>query len=219
MKTLLQLRHETIPPSPHADPPNPNIDFANSPFIVRTQPTPWPANADGAPRIAAVSSFGAGGANGHVIIQEYRDRPARASGDPAPSWCCCRHAARTGSWSRRPTWPGSSARRRGRGHPGRPAWTLMVGREPFEHRLSTGRIRGRGLVDRLERIRCRASGPVGADRSRAAYQDSVPGESVADRDYLQGLYSGGQMRRLGELWTQGWAVDWAQPASPRPAGR
>lgn len=70
-KTLLQLRHGELVPSLHAEPPNPHIDFASSPFRVQTQLAPWPRR-DGQPRRAAVSAFGAGGANAHVILAEYR---------------------------------------------------------------------------------------------------------------------------------------------------
>ena len=51
-----------------------------------------------------------------------------------------------------------------------------------------------------------------------AYQDRPAGENAADRDYLTGLRAGGDLRRLGELWTQGWTVDWERLAAA-PAGR
>ncbi|MFR9749864.1 SDR family NAD(P)-dependent oxidoreductase [Nocardia sp. 004] len=73
-KVLLQLRHHTIVPSLHAVPPNPNIDFAATPFRIPTEPLPWPSGAPGLPRRATVSSFGAGGANANVVLEEYVDR-------------------------------------------------------------------------------------------------------------------------------------------------
>ncbi|MBV9788622.1 MAG: acyltransferase domain-containing protein [Chloroflexi bacterium] len=68
IKTALALHHQQIPPSLHFEAPNPKIDFANSPFYVNTKLTPWTAN--GAPRHAGVSSFGIGGTNAHVILEE-----------------------------------------------------------------------------------------------------------------------------------------------------
>ncbi|MEU2032856.1 SDR family NAD(P)-dependent oxidoreductase [Nocardia amamiensis] len=73
-KVLLQLRHETIVPSLHATPPNPNIDFAATPFRIPTSPRPWPSGDPSRPRRATVSSFGAGGANANVVVEEYVDR-------------------------------------------------------------------------------------------------------------------------------------------------
>ncbi|MGK8486677.1 SDR family NAD(P)-dependent oxidoreductase [Nocardia asiatica] len=73
-KVLLQLRHRTIVPSLHATPPNPNIDFAATPFRIPTRPLPWPGGDPARPRRATVSSFGAGGSNANVVIEEYVDR-------------------------------------------------------------------------------------------------------------------------------------------------
>jgi len=68
IKTALALKHQQIPPSLHFQQPNPQIDFAHSPFTVQRQLSPWPRN--GTPRRAGVSSFGMGGTNAHVILEE-----------------------------------------------------------------------------------------------------------------------------------------------------
>ncbi|WP_433733983.1 SDR family NAD(P)-dependent oxidoreductase [Nocardia sp. CA-129566] len=70
-KVLLQLKHGVIAPSLHSRPANPHIDFAKTPFRVVDQPRPWPAG--GAPRRATISSFGAGGSNANIVIEEYVD--------------------------------------------------------------------------------------------------------------------------------------------------
>ena len=77
---LMQMRHATIAPSLHSAEPNPEIDLAGAPFFVPQEPTPWVRprlrGRDGAvvevPRRAGVSSFGGGGANAHLIVEEYR---------------------------------------------------------------------------------------------------------------------------------------------------
>ncbi|MBD2453049.1 acyltransferase domain-containing protein [Nostoc sp. FACHB-87] len=68
IKTVLALKHKQIPPSLHYSAPNPEIDFANSPFYVNTKLTEWQTNH--LPRRAGVSSFGLGGTNAHVILEE-----------------------------------------------------------------------------------------------------------------------------------------------------
>ena len=78
-KVLLQLKHHEIAPSLHAETLNPNIDFAATPFIVNQQLTAWEkpvVNGATLPRIAGLSSFGAGGANAHIIIAEYEAEQA-----------------------------------------------------------------------------------------------------------------------------------------------
>src|SRR5207245_1080457 len=64
----------------HADPLNPNIKFEDSPFYVQTELTEWKRPA-AHPRRVGVSSFGAGGSNAHLILEEHADarEPERSS--------------------------------------------------------------------------------------------------------------------------------------------
>ncbi|MGA9994163.1 MAG: beta-ketoacyl synthase N-terminal-like domain-containing protein [Pyrinomonadaceae bacterium] len=68
IKTVLALKHKQIPPSLHFEEPNPNIDFSRTPFYVNTNLNAW--ESDGLPRRASVSSFGIGGTNAHVVVEE-----------------------------------------------------------------------------------------------------------------------------------------------------
>lgn len=78
MKTALALHHKRIPQSLHFETPNPNIDFANSPFVVNTALAEW--RNDAGPLRAGVSSFGIGGTNAHVIMEEAPTREAGGDG-------------------------------------------------------------------------------------------------------------------------------------------
>ncbi len=85
-KVLLQLRHERLVPSLHAEPANPRIDFEATPFAVQREVADWerlhdPATGAELPRRAGVSAFGAGGANAHVVIEEHLGaQPRRGDG-------------------------------------------------------------------------------------------------------------------------------------------
>jgi myxalamid-type polyketide synthase MxaE and MxaD len=68
IKVALALRHREIPPSLHFEKPNPHIPFDELPLRVQTTLSPWPA-ASG-PALAGVSSFGFGGTNAHVVLEE-----------------------------------------------------------------------------------------------------------------------------------------------------
>ncbi|MFC1747380.1 SDR family NAD(P)-dependent oxidoreductase, partial [Pseudomonadota bacterium] len=67
-KILMQFKHGMLAPSLHAEKTNPNIDFELSPFYVQTQQQRWHSAST---RYAALSSFGAGGANGHMVLSDY----------------------------------------------------------------------------------------------------------------------------------------------------
>ncbi|MGV9878592.1 SDR family NAD(P)-dependent oxidoreductase [Streptomyces sp. NPDC003006] len=79
-KVLLQFKHRRLAPSLHADELNPNIDFGRAPFAVQREAADWPAPAGDsgrAPRRAGLSSFGAGGSNAHLVLEEYPEGPER----------------------------------------------------------------------------------------------------------------------------------------------
>jgi acyl transferase domain-containing protein len=68
VKTVLAMKHKVIPPSLNFEEPNAKIDFINSPFYVNTKLSKW--EAEGFPLRAGISSFGIGGTNTHVILEE-----------------------------------------------------------------------------------------------------------------------------------------------------
>jgi amino acid adenylation domain-containing protein len=78
IKTALSLSTRTLVPTLHFTQPNPKIDFADSPFLVNRALRPWPDT--GKPRLAGVSSFGVGGSNAHVILEEPPPVPADTRG-------------------------------------------------------------------------------------------------------------------------------------------
>ena len=73
IKAVLSLRHGVVPPTLNFTDWNPQIKPDSTRLFVPTEPTPWPV-AD-ATRLAAVSSFGVGGTNAHVILQQAPPQP------------------------------------------------------------------------------------------------------------------------------------------------
>lgn len=66
-KTILSLKNGRIAPHPSFRQANPALRLEQSPFIINIQPMDWPA---GEVRRAGLSSFGAGGSNVHMIVQQ-----------------------------------------------------------------------------------------------------------------------------------------------------
>lgn len=80
IKATLSVKNGLIPPALNCDDPNPVINFPQTPFYVNSKLETWP---DGQmPRRAAVNSFGIGGANAHVVIEQAP--PRKASGPSRP---------------------------------------------------------------------------------------------------------------------------------------
>ncbi|KAB8142876.1 type I polyketide synthase [Chloroflexia bacterium SDU3-3] len=74
IKTALILKHKQIPPHLHFHSPNPDIPFGELQLRVPTELQPWPSSDR--PALAGVNSFGFGGTNAHVVLQEAPRAPA-----------------------------------------------------------------------------------------------------------------------------------------------
>jgi len=70
IKTALSLHHRQLPPSLHFRRPNAELAYEASPFFVNAELRAWPTPAPDGLRAAGVSSFGIGGTNAHVVLEE-----------------------------------------------------------------------------------------------------------------------------------------------------
>lgn len=75
IKTTLALERGFIPPNMHFKNPNPKIEFDNWKIKVPTELTEWKV-PEGVARRASINSFGYGGTNAHVVLEEYRENSA-----------------------------------------------------------------------------------------------------------------------------------------------
>jgi acyl-CoA synthetase (AMP-forming)/AMP-acid ligase II/3-oxoacyl-(acyl-carrier-protein) synthase/acyl carrier protein len=83
IKTVLALKHCEVPRHLHFRAINPYIAIAGKPFCVPEHATPWKTGK--AKRLAGVSSFGFGGTNAHVILEEAPPRPERSTATKRPA--------------------------------------------------------------------------------------------------------------------------------------
>ncbi|XP_017302770.1 uncharacterized protein LOC103516990 isoform X1 [Diaphorina citri] len=81
-KIILQMRYKKLVPSLHAREINPNINLETSPFFIQQKLENWNKPVikinnknKKYPRIASLSSFGAGGSNAHLLVEEYISTP------------------------------------------------------------------------------------------------------------------------------------------------
>ncbi|NEN88877.1 MAG: acyltransferase domain-containing protein [Okeania sp. SIO3H1] len=130
IKTALALKYKQLPPTLNFETPNPNIDFANSPFYVNTTLSEWKTN--GTPRRAGVSSFGIGGTNVHAVLEE---APTLEESSKSRPWQLLMLSAKTNSALETAT---SNLVTHLKQHPeiniADVAYTLQVGRTAFAHR-------------------------------------------------------------------------------------
>jgi acyl transferase domain-containing protein len=75
IKTCLMLHHGVLPVQAGCEELNPALELPSSPFRVPARTEPW-TEPEGQPRRAAVSAFGFGGTNAHVVLEQAPARPA-----------------------------------------------------------------------------------------------------------------------------------------------
>lgn len=78
IKTVLAVEHGVIPPAPPQPGDGPVVDLGSARFRLPRQARPWDATA---PQAAAVSSFGLGGTNAHVVVGRATTAPPAPAGD------------------------------------------------------------------------------------------------------------------------------------------
>ncbi len=216
-KALLQIRYEQLVPSLHADPLNPNINFEDSPFYVQTVLADWKRPA-GHPRRVGVSSFGAGGANAHLILEEYAGaREAESASRPTrleafvlsaktPD-ALCRYAERVVDFLESVAHVSLASM----------THTSQVGRTPMDARLAVVTSSVEDLRDKLkEWITLNESGRSNAGLEGVFYGSlkeiqNGAGHLIggpAGKAFLDALLENRDLERIARLWVLGADVDW-----------
>ncbi len=150
IKTVLAMRHRTIPPVANFRKPNPHIDFASTPFHVSGEASPWQPNG---PRMAGVSAFGVGGVNAHVVLEEGPEASPETSLRPAQLLCVSARSeaaldAALGNLGRHlKEHPDSNL--------ADVSYTLQTGRHGFDHRASLAC----SSIDEAARMLAEPAGP------------------------------------------------------------
>ncbi|MFH9089270.1 SDR family NAD(P)-dependent oxidoreductase [Streptomyces sp. NPDC017673] len=216
-KAVLQLRHRRLVPTLHADPGNPDIPFDRTPFRVQHEAADWTGDR---PRIAAVSSFGAGGSNAHVVLEEYvapASPPDGAGGDRLVVL-----SARTPSRLRDSVARLADFLDREDVDLESLAYTLQVGRAAMEERLAIVTASTRELRDTLRAYLDRGAEAPGVLLGTAGTGGLVS-EIAADADLQRMLVERwaeqGKLDKLGALWADGAALDWSALHGGRVPGR
>lgn len=134
MKIVLAMRNDYLPASINFSVPNPACNFETGPFRVLHEGRLWPASAE-RPRRAAISSFGMGGANAHLIVEEAPQQTDTPQEDEAAQLLCL--SARTPAAL--DAMKAALANAIGADQPASLAdiaYTLRVGRVPMDHRFA-----------------------------------------------------------------------------------
>jgi polyketide synthase PksN len=205
LKALLAIKHKQIPANVHFEELNPYIKLKGTPFYIADKLTPWeaPIGADGlpGPRRAGVSAFGFGGANAHVVLEEYIPTKRTAPTAPlAPQLIVlsAKNRDRLDAYARLML---ASVAREDLDFADF-AYTLQAGRDEMPERLAFVAVDAEDAKRKFEAL-------LGGTTPADSYRHTVTKKSAkADASTIQSLIEGKELSRLAELWVSGAAIDW-----------
>ncbi|WP_185113962.1 SDR family NAD(P)-dependent oxidoreductase [Fulvivirga imtechensis] len=215
-KVLLQLKHKEIVSSLHSQKLNPYIDFNDTPFTVNQTLTPWrQPEIEGKllPRIAGISSFGAGGSNAHIIIQEYVPS-AEVSQTVAPvahdTTVVIPLSARTAEQLKQKATDLLDFIRAFQPDLIAMAYTLQVGREAMDERLGFVVSSIDQLADKLTAYINGEQGVADTYHGQVKRNKEVFGKDTDLQKDTEQWIAQKQLGRLLDLWVKGIDLDWSR---------
>ena len=224
-KVLLQLKHRHIVASLHSSRLNPHIDFESTPFVVNQTITPWEqpvVDGKALPRIAGISSFGAGGSNAHLVIEEYSPPSAPMNVQPRTEFIVPL-SARTPEQLRQKARDLADFIRAGTLSLDLPslAYTLQVGREAMDERLGVLVTSVAALADKLQGYLDGNDGLEGVYRGEIKSNRDTLALLTQDPDLhatIEEWIGNRKHSKLAPLWVKGLELDWRKfhPNPPRP---
>jgi acyl transferase domain-containing protein len=183
IKVVSALEAKAIPATLHFQAFNPAIDGATNPFFVNTAVLPWPSAEH--PRRASVSSFGIGGTNAHVVLEEAPPPPESSS---SREWQLILLSARDAQAvdEAAARLRQSLSERPGNALPDI-AFTLQTGRRRFSHRRALLARDGLTLADLLSSRDTAGVHVEERDDRQIAFM--FPGQGTQYPGMAQGLYA------------------------------
>ena len=215
IKVIQQIRHKKIAKTLHCDTISPLIDLKRTPYQIAQQPTDWLAAA-GQTRIGGVSSFGFGGANAHVIIEEYVVSNSVQHAENGDGAQLLVFSARNADalFSTLQAYPEFLSKTdRSVKTLRRIAHTLQIGRTEMQERVAFV-ARSFDELDDLLKGFLQEKGnfyhrKVFSGSIRAGAGDKLDiGDTEAGQEFMRRLVETGEIEKIAELWVKGAKLDW-----------
>ena len=213
LKVLLSIKHKEIPALLHFEKQNEYINLEGSPFYMVDKTQPWEAinREDGTyfPRRAGISSFGFGGANVHVILEEYqtaKSQSANQTDQPQLIILSAKYADRLKAYAQLML----EHLAKHQINLADFAYTLRVGRDEMPERLAL-------VVSNVEELKQKLAAYVTNEVNNASFYQGNVGNRKAKSpsvaleisgSSVQTLIDQKDLEKLAELWVLGEEIDW-----------
>lgn len=213
VKVILQIKHRRIAQSLFCEELNPYIDLKGTPFQIAQQASDW-VIPEGQTRIAGVSSFGFGGVNSHIILEEYREPEDNALMDDSPQLFVLsarsedvlfEYAKQYRDFIKQVDASPDMLRNI--------AYTMQVGRAEQAERLVFVASTLEEWAEQLDVYIEDKGKTLGSNVFRGSvYANAADNIELGDTDagveYIKQLVAANEAEKLAELWVKGTKVDW-----------
>ncbi|KFF06343.1 SDR family NAD(P)-dependent oxidoreductase [Flavobacterium reichenbachii] len=206
IKLLFAIKNETIPGNVHLEVPNPYLNFTDTPFYLQKETTKW-ERRQGKPRIAGISSFGAGGSNAHIVIEEYIPEKVvhiKEEKGPFLILLSAKNLSRLKErvkdllnyFEEKPNLSLQNV-----------AYTLQVGREHMDERLAFEAVDYHMVIDVLSAYLVGNNENITTGNIRKPALDFRL-KDIEEKEYADSVLEQKDFQSLIRLWINGVAVDW-----------
>ncbi len=210
LKVIMAIKHKQIPALLHFEKQNPYINIDDTPFYLVDKTIPWPSIVDEEgrtlPRRAGLSSFGFGGANVHVVFEEYVNTAPMVNAQSGRRYPIVLSAKTTDSLR---AYAKNMAvfLRENDVNLAEFAHTLQVGRDAMEHRLGFIADSMPTVIDVFEQF------GAGTELRHPVLNGRVPSKKQTvsiDENTVQQWMASQDFDSLLQNWIKGLDIDWSK---------
>lgn len=216
LKVILQMKHEKIAKTLHCTEINPYIKLDGTPFKIAHQSSDWKQNI-AQPRVAGVSSFGFGGVNAHIVLEEYFEpKPATkeettetaqkmvfvvSANDPDG---LSKYLAKYKEYIQKVDQNTETLERI--------AYTLQTGRSEMPERVAFVAASFQDWEQQIDAYlnenEVKTSGKIFRNSVYKKKNKNSKNQDGSEREYIQKLIAENNHEKIAELWTEGSEIDW-----------
>ncbi|MFZ2753177.1 MAG: type I polyketide synthase, partial [Lysobacteraceae bacterium] len=209
LKVLLSIKHKQIPALLHFEKLNPYINLDNTPFYPVEKTKPWDVilddNGTPYPRRAGISSFGFGGANVHIVLEEFPETDASLRRSPKGPYLIlvsAKHEDRLRANAGRLL---AHLEKEDAVNLADIAYTLQIGRDVMPERM--------GLIvdskdELIERLRAYVDGDAAGANVKLASVRRKADIGTTDAETMKQWLSDRDLSSLLDVWLKGQEPDW-----------
>ncbi|PEO82731.1 hypothetical protein CN558_22205 [Bacillus wiedmannii] len=229
IKVLLAMKYKKIPGNLHFNELNPHIEIENSPFFIVNKTMDWNKETEesNVPLRAAVSSFGFGGANAHIVLEEYTEfeDASVSEGEKQIFVLSAANEDRLKAYARnvlsyledneKYEYRKPYAKEDQMKHISTAdiAYTLQIGRDEMEERLAIVASNKKEFSEKLKRYIYNEEGILGVYKGNAQLNKTLLDNLLkgkAGEEFFKTILINRELDQLSYLWVLGFKFDWKQ---------